>query len=326
MSKKVRKFKFFDVCAWIGAGHEALTEIGWECIWFSEIEPKSDKTYRIIHDCWNLQNFWDLMKIDTNEVDDFDVLIWWFPCQTFSIIWKRNWMSDERWQIIYWIIKILKEKKIKYFILENVKWLTHHDKGNTMRVILELLDDAGYRVESKILKSSDYNIPQIRERIYFVWIRKDIAEEDYVFPQPEEHSNKLSKYLIDLDDNLEFTEKSRWWNTFISYLNNKYNKWKYNIEEILKSDYLILDTRQSDLRLYPNDCPTLRTWRHWIMYTKNWIFRKLSWYEALLLQWFPQEKAMKAKIINNNVLLSQAWNAFTVDVIKKIAKWIPFKS
>ena len=317
------KFKFLDLCAGIWAWHEALVEIWWECIWFSEIEPKAEKTYRLLHNCSSLKNYWDLMKIDTRELPNFDVLIWGFPCQSFSIIWKRKWMIDERGQIIYGMAKILSEKKPNYFILENVKWLVNHDKGNTLKVILELLQTSWYNVSYKVLKSSDYNVPQIRERIYFVWMRKDLIDKRYEFPKTEKQRSKLKEYLIDNDSSLIFNQKNNWWNTFISYLNNKYNKWKYTIESLIKNDFVILDTRQSDLRLYPDACPTLRTWRHWLMYIKNWEIRKLSWYEALLLQWFPIDKAIKTKNISNTTLLSQAGNAFTVSVIKKIAQEIP---
>ena len=110
--------------------------------------------------------------------------------------------------------------------------------------------------------------------------------------------------------------------TFQRYLNNKYNNGKYDIEKILEKDYLILDTRQSDLRIYKDKVPTLRTGRHGILYVKNKNFYKLSGYEGLLLQGFPKELADKSKKekINSNKLLSQAGNAMTVSVIDAICK------
>lgn len=314
-----KKLRFFDFCAWIGAGHSALHNLWWECVWFSEINEKSEKTYRLLNNADKIQNYGDLMKINADTIPDFDVAIWWFPCQSFSIVWKRKWMEDERWQIIYGITRILKEKSVKYFILENVKWLVHHDKGNTIKVIMELLDDAWYNVQWQILKSSDYWIPQIRERIYLVWIRKDLTWQ-ILFPKKEiANKRRLSEFLINTDERYIFWEWSKGWNTFINYLSNKYNINKYNLEDLLKLEYAILDTRQSDLRIYKDDSPTLRTGRHWLLYVRDWKFRKLSGIEWLLLQWFTINQARNAIEISDTDLLSQAGNAFTVDVIEKIA-------
>ena len=108
--------------------------------------------------------------------------------------------------------------------------------------------------------------------------------------------------------------------TFNKYLNNKYNKGKYDINKILERDYLVLDTRQSDLRLYENKVPTLRTGRHGILYVKNKKLHKITGYEGLLLQGFPKKIANKVKKanINNNKLLSQVGNAMTVNVINAL--------
>lgn len=105
------------------------------------------------------------------------------------------------------------------------------------------------------------------------------------------------------------------------YLNNKYNQGQNNLTEILQTDYNVIDWRQSDFRLYLEKSPTLRTGRHGILYTKNGKLRKLSGYEALLLQGFPKEIAQKViehKLPDSKVL-SQAGNAMTVTVIQKLA-------
>jgi len=105
-------------------------------------------------------------------------------------------------------------------------------------------------------------------------------------------------------------------------LSNKYNTGKYNIDELMNNDYLVLDTRQSDLRIYNGKVPTLRTGRHGILYIKNRKIKKLSGYEALLLQGIPKELAEKAKNSEtaDGVILSQAGNAMTVPVIYEIVK------
>ena len=109
--------------------------------------------------------------------------------------------------------------------------------------------------------------------------------------------------------------------TFLRYLDNKYNRGKFSIEKLLKEEFLVIDTRQSDLRLYYCKTPTLRKGRHGILYVRNGKFRKLSGYESLLLQGFPKKisKKVKGKIPDTD-LLSQAGNAMTVNVVKSFGQ------
>jgi DNA (cytosine-5)-methyltransferase 1 len=318
------QFTFFDFCSGIGAGHTALTRLGGQCVGFAEINPKSEITYRKIHQANEneLKNWGDLTKIKSNEVPDFDLMVGGFPCQSFSIVGQRKGMEDERGQVIFSLARILKEKRTKFFLLENVKGLVNHDQGRTIVKVIELLHDAGYKLSWKVLKSSDYGVPQIRERVYFIGIREDLAEDDFefLFPEHIENSRKISEFLIDEDPSLAFNEELTAWKTFMKYLNNKYNIDRYNLDEILSEDYLILDTRQSDLRLYRNECPTLRTGRHGILYVKNGKLRRLSGKESLLLQGFDLRQAERAAEISQTDLLSQAGNAFTVNVIQEIGK------
>ena len=162
----------------------------------------------------------------------------------------------------------------------------------------------------------------MRERIYFVGTGKDLLKDNikFSFPNSDKQTTNVEDFLID-DNELTFNEKQEAYKTFIKYLNNKYNQNKYSIEKLLQSEYLVLDTRQSDLRLYYNKVPTLRLGRHGILYVKNKKFRKLSGYESLLLQGFPKDLAIKAK---NNIaeayILKQAGNAMTVNTVQAIAK------
>lgn len=308
------KLKFMDFCAGIGGGRLGLTKAKLECIAFSEIDNNAEKTYRVLYGN-NEKNYGDLTTLDIENLPDFDLLIGGFPCQTFSIVGKREGFNDQRGKIIYSIVEILKRKNVPYFILENVKGLTNHDKGNTLKIIMQLLESAGYNVHHKVLNSLDYGVPQMRERIYFVGIKKERQKKAFEWPPPKRH-RPLKEYLCD-DDSVILPKDD---NTFNRYLNNKYNKDKFNLEDILNRDYLVLDTRQSDLRLYENKTPTLRTGRHGILYVKNKQLHKITGYEGLLLQGFPKKlaDATKKAGINSNRLLSQAGNAMTVSVINAL--------
>lgn len=314
-----QKLKFMDFCAGIGGGRLGLQNLGMECVAFSEIDKKAEKTYRLFFGNYE-KNYGDLMKIDTKELPNFDIMIAGFPCQTFSVVGQRKGMADERGQIIYGLIKILKDKNIKYFILENVKGLVNHDKGNSLKVILKELDDAGYNVSYKVLNSVNYNTPQHRERIYFVGIRKDISIQNFEFPEPQSTPD-IKKYLVDNDNQYIFDETQKAFNTFKKYLSNKYNVGQYEINRLLQNNFDVIDTRQSDLRIYKNRTPTLRTGRHGILYVKNGKLRKLSGYESLLLQGFPENYAKKTKgIVQDTHILAQAGNAMTVPTIEEIGR------
>jgi len=308
--------KFMDFCAGIGGGRLGLENLGMQCVGFSEIDKKAEKTYREFFGDEE-QNYGDLTKLNKNGLPDFDLMIARFPCQTFSVIGQRKGMKDDRGQIIFHLIDIMKAKNLKYFILENVKGLLNHGTGESMKIILNALDEAGYKVFWKLTSSLYHGVPQMRERIYFVGIRKDLVKNENVFDFPQTvEKPDLKDYLIDTDE-LEFNEKKRAYETFLKYLENKYNKGKFSIEKLLKEDFLVIDTRQSDLRLYRGKVPTLRTGRHGILYVRDGKFRRLSGYESLLLQGFPKNLSEKPKgKIADVYLLSQAGNAMTVNVVE----------
>lgn len=306
--------QFMDFCSGIGGGRLGLEKNNLTCVAHSEIDESAINTYKTFFGK-NEKNFGNLMDIKANSLPDFDILIGGFPCQTFSIVGKREGFSDSRGLIIYGLIKILVEKNVPYFILENVKGLVNHNNGETIKTILSELSNAGYYVDYKVLNSENYGVPQLRERVYFVGIRNDMLNNFFIWPNQIDTPD-LKNYLIDSENQiLDFNNP-----TWQKYINNKYNKGRFDFDKILAENYLVIDTRQSDLRIYRGKTPTLRTGRHGILYVKDGQLRKLSGYESLLLQGFPKELADKAKKakINNNKLLSQAGNAMTVTVIKAL--------
>lgn len=318
--------KFIDFCSGIGGGRLGLEKLGMECIGFSEIDKKAENTYRYFFGNDEI-NYGDLMKINPFDLPDFDLLVAGFPCQSFSIVGQRKGLTDERGQIIFGLLKIMKAKKIKYFILENVKGLLNHKQGQTFEAILKFLDSEGYGVIAKTMDSSHYGLPHKRERVYFIGIRKDLIKEfsnfyGHFHQHPEKvKMNNIKQYLID-DDNIAFTNnQKKTYQTFLNYLKNKYNKGKISVSELLREEFLIVDTRQSDLRLYREKIPTLRTGRHGLLYVKENRFRKLSGYESLLLQGFPKKLAVRVKNkIPENQILSQSGNAMTVNVVEACGK------
>jgi len=305
---------FIDLCSGIGGGRLGLENNGFKCLGFSEILKTSIQTYKTFYNTSNEVELGDLTRLSIDKIPDVDILIAGFPCQAFSIQGLRKGFDDERGQIIFFIKKILKEKNIKYFILENVKGLTNHNAGETLASIVQLLEDVGYNVFYQVLKSNDYGLPQKRERIYFVGIRKDLPYTDYEFPEPYKKKAKLKDFLIDTDEKYDY-DNFDW---LSKYMNNKYNIGKYNLNKILSEDYLVVDTRQSDMRFFREYIPTLRTGRSGILYVRGGKLRKLSGRESLLLQGFGKGIFDKAKGYRDSLLLQQTGNAMSVNVIDAI--------
>ncbi len=306
--------RFIDLCSGIGGGRLGLENNGFQCVGFSEILKTSIQTYKTFYNTSNEIELGDLTKLSTEKIPECNLLIAGFPCQAFSIQGLRKGFEDKRGQIIFHIEKILKNEGIKYFILENVKGLTNHNGGETLQAILQLLNNAGYNVFHKVLKSNDYGLPQKRERIYFVGIKKDLEYNNFVFPKPFENKAELKDFLIDDDDRYDYNN----YDWLSKYMNNKYNIGKYDLNKILAEDFLVVDTRQSDMRFFRGYIPTLRTGRSGILYVRNGKLRKLSGRESLLLQGFGKDIFDKAKGYTDSILLQQTGNAMSVTVIQAI--------
>lgn len=306
---------FFDLCSGIGGGRLGLERSGLHSVGYSDTSRLSVATYKLLFNTEGEKNYGNLRKIKTETLPNFDVLIAGFPCQTFSVIGKREGFEDIRGQLIFNIASILADTQPKCFILENVRGLVSHNKGKTLKQILSLLDDAGYYVVYKVLTSLDYGVPQMRQRVYFVGINKalGIPIEQFSFPSPVPVPT-LEDYLVEHSPAQDWEIES-----FLYYLKNPTNQGRLSIEDILEMEGKVIDTRMSDLRIYDGKVPTLRSQRDGIFYVYNHSLCSLTGFEALLLQGFPKEVAIKAKgVVSNRHLLMQAGNAMTVNVITAI--------
>lgn len=194
--KRKKLFKFIDLFAGIGGIRIPFQELGGKCVFSSEWDNFAQKTYRV--------NFGeipsgDITKIKATDIPDFDILLAGFPCQPFSQAGLKKGFSDTRGTLFFEIERILKEKRPKAFLLENVKQLQGHDKGNTLKIILEHLYKLNYAVDYKVLRAADFGIPQNRERIYIVGFDKAVFDlsEDFSFnyPTPTYKKTKLGDIL-----------------------------------------------------------------------------------------------------------------------------------
>ena len=310
---------FLDLCSGIGGGRLGLEKTGLKCIGYSDTSRLAKRTYELMHDTKDEVYYYNLKRIKTKTLPQYDMLIAGFPCQTFSVIGRKDGFDDKRGQIIFHIAHILEDSQPKCFLLENVKGLVTHDKGRTINIIINELNRVGYDVTFKVLTSLDYGVPQMRQRVYFVGFRKDLNLniEEFSWPEPVEKP-ELKDYLI---DNCIASEERL--DILKYYLNNPTNNGKYTIEQLKEMEGKILDTRMNDLRIYEGRCPTLRAQRDGVLYVKNHVIYRLTGYEALLLQGFPKEYADRVKDqVSDRHLLMQAGNAMTVNVIYYLANSI----
>lgn len=149
------------------------------CVGFSEIDRYATQIYQSHFP--DHKNWGDITKIKEDELPDFDLLVGGFPCPSFSIAGKRKGLEDLRGQLIFDVIRILRAKRPKNFLLENVKGLLSHDRGNTMEVICESLCDAGYAIDFEVLNSKNFGVPQNRERVLIVGKRIDSLPDEAIY-------------------------------------------------------------------------------------------------------------------------------------------------
>ena len=158
--------KYFSMFSGIGGFEYGMqkSKQDFECVGYCEIDKYAIQIYEKHYP--NHINYGDATKLRTEELPDFDFLVGGFPCQAFSICGYRLGFNDTRGTLFFEIARILKDKRPKYFLLENVRNLLSHNNGQTFQTILKILSDLDYYVEAEVYNSKDYNVPQRRERVF----------------------------------------------------------------------------------------------------------------------------------------------------------------
>ncbi|SCX86607.1 DNA (cytosine-5)-methyltransferase 1 [Flavobacterium anhuiense] len=217
------KFKFIDLFAGIGGIRLAYQNLGGKCVFTSEWDTYSKKTYEAN---FGKVPFGDITQISETEIPDHDVLLAGFPCQPFSIagVSKKNalgrnhgFLDETQGTLFFDIARILKHKRPKTFMLENVKNLVSHDKGNTFKVIKKTLEELNYTIYYKVLDGK-YFVPQHRERIIIVGFDNEYFEgkENFKFPEMTEAKFALKDILLPNVDP-KYTLSDKLWNYLQEY-------------------------------------------------------------------------------------------------------------
>ncbi|WP_414045960.1 DNA (cytosine-5-)-methyltransferase [Macrococcus equi] len=228
LDDKKEKFKFIDLFSGIGGFRIAMESLGGDCVFSSEIDKYAVQTY--------LENFnefpaGDITKINAFDIPDHDVLCAGFPCQPFSIGGLRKGFEDTRGTLFFDVARIVEVKKPKVVFLENVAGLISHDSGNTLNVIINTLEEIGYKIFYKVMNASDYGVPQNRNRWYCVAIRNDI---NYKFEFPEKIALKYKvKDIVEknVSEDYKITEIAQ--QNIKAFINDFIKSDRYNSDEIL---------------------------------------------------------------------------------------------
>ncbi len=217
------KFKFIDLFAGIGGFRLAFQNNGGHCVFSSEWNTYAKKTYEAN---FGEVPFGDITKINANSIPDHDILIGGFPCQPFSIagVSKKNALGREhgfkdetQGTLFFDIIRILEAKRPKAFLLENVKNLVSHDKGQTFKIIKGALKELDYSLHFKVLNGKHF-VPQHRERIVIVGFDLNTFEgkENFQFPEMPE-ANKRVGDILEEDFSPKYTLSDKLWNYLQDY-------------------------------------------------------------------------------------------------------------
>ena len=328
-------FKFIDLFAGIGGFRLAGQKNKGKCVFSSEWDKFAQQTYK---SNFGEIPFGDITKIDVTEIPNHDVLFAGFPCQPFSYSGRNEGFKDKtRGTLFFDILRILEAKKPKMFLLENVKGLKSHNKGKTLKTIIDSLTKLGYQLHWKILKSTDFGLPQMRERWYCVGSLEKI---DFEFPQKRKEQVTL-RSIIDKNENsenLKLTEfeikriNHHFKNVREDYQRVEHDSSKYE-PHTKKGRHGVFSFQKKDgsLRFHVGDhaktqiqeafyC-TLDTYSPTIIANrvpKLWdIGRKLSVLEAQRLQGFPDEYSFP---VSDNQAYKQLGNSVSVPVIELIIK------
>ena len=183
-------FTYIDLFSGIGGFHLAMHQLNGKCVLSSEIDKYAIDTYL---DNYGINSNHDITKIRDEDFPKHNVLCGGFPCQAFSKAGKQLGFADQtKGTLFFQIVRILKNEKVRpeYIILENVRNLLSHDKGNTFKIICDIFCEQGYNIEYKVLNALDYGVAQKRERLIVVGIRKDLQDKVF-FTFPKKHDKKL---------------------------------------------------------------------------------------------------------------------------------------
>lgn len=324
---KEAKFTFIDLFAGIGGMRLGFQNSGGVCVFSSEFDKHAQQTYQTNHGEYP---FGDITLIDPKSIPEHDILLAGFPCQPFSHAGLKLGIEDTRGTLFHDIANIIDQKRPRFAVLENVKGLISHDKGHTLKVILNTLTQIGYSctipkkvieegttkeiqtlAKKMVLKSVDFGIPQNRQRIYIV-LWRDGEIDEFLYPESLELDTRLGDILEENPDPKLTISDRLWAGHQRRKIQNKKNGKGFGYGLVSpESSY----TNTISARYYKDGSEIL-------IEQPNQNPRKLSPREAARLQGFPDKFQVSG---SNTQAYKQLGNSVTVSVINALAEKILLK-
>ena len=354
------EFKHLELFSGIGGFRRAIdllcadNNAKSKCIGFSEIDPHAIRSYKSIHDTNDEIEIGDIEEFTREEqriksLMDFKLLTGGFPCQAFSMMGKQQGFVDSRGEVFYRIIDILKVKKPKFLLLENVRNLKTHDNKMTFsEIVRSLQDDAGYIVDSVILDTKKFGLPQTRRRLFIFGVHTDFIEDKHPinlveseieasFVNIETSLNKYNTVLEILDRNVDskYYLSDRIKPTILSNGSKKFQS-KSEINQLIarpltssmvKMHRACQDNYYSDEFLLAKDVKTILEKRYTKEEQASLAIRKITPEEAFVLQGFNREDVENARAagVSDHQLYRQAGNAVSVNTIYALLHYLNTK-
>ncbi|MDM8567319.1 DNA cytosine methyltransferase [Candidatus Halobeggiatoa sp. HSG11] len=317
-------YKFIDLFAGIGGFRLGFEKYGFKCVFSSEIDKHAQEMY---YENFGDMPFGDITKIKVQDIPKFDILSGGFPCQPFSIAGEKKGFNDTRGTLFFDIARILEYHKPKVVVLENVKHFKDHDKGKTLQIVLQTLEQLGYSTSWQVLNAKDFGVPQNRERTIIIGFynktkfdflnlekKQNIKISDIL-----ENDNNNFEYLDELEYTIIKTPKKQISGlTFVGYRNKKIRK-----NGVRKNTEHLSRVHKQPNRIYSSEGthPTLSsqepTGRYFIYHKKR--VRKLTLKECYRLMGFPDKFK---KIGTNAKQYNRVGNSIVVPMVEEIAKQI----
>ena len=300
---KSRSYKFIDLFSGIGGIRLGFERAGGKCVFSSEWDADATKTYEAY---FGDQPAGDITKIQNTDIPDHDILAGGFPCQAFSIIGGMKGFGDTRGTLFFEIERILRAKHPKAFLLENVRNLVSHDKGQTFKVILEHLKLLKYHVHWRILNALDYNLPQKRERVIIVGFK-----ENHPFEWP--HEQPLKKTLAEVLEADDAVKKKHFASEAV----------RLSVEARLKGKklppvpWISHENKAGNISPLPYSC-ALRAGASYNYLLVNGK-RRLTPRENLRLQGFPEDFPL---VVSDSAIRKQCGNSVPVAMIEAVANQV----
>ncbi len=357
----MNKLKIGTVFSWIWAFEHALDrmQIDHDIVFACDIDNFCKKTYFANYKIKEDQRYNNIYNLDGTQYKwKIDILVWWSPCQSFSMVGKRKWLNDARWNLIFAYINLISQVQPKIFIFENVKWLLNHDDWKTWEYVKSSFLKLWYHLFYQVLNAKDYWIPQNRERVFVVGFKDNITDFQFPAPIPLEitmqdllEDNPNSKYylwekgihFVTMQKNLDkrYTQIN-WKIALCQKANQQFNRHgdfilespkkdvedKYYLSDKVKNYVLQSGTKkfytkpETDL---PIARPLLQSMhkmhRAWVdnYISKGEKLRKLTPRECHRLMWFSDNFKI---VVSDTQAYRQAWNSIVVPVLIELLKKI----